>query len=355
MKISYRFSRMLAVAVLAFSGTAMLSVSFDAEAQRMGRGGSAGRQSSNVMQQRQATTPPAANTQRQAGQQPAAANSAAGAASQQAARSGASRWLGPLAGIAAGLGLAALFSSLGLGGALAEFLSSALLIALIAFAGLFIWRRLRGASAQRPAAQGAAAGAGASGGAFGQGQFQQQGMWRDAQPAMPAAQPSAPASFSSATPAQAASTSASPAFMSTAAEPAVGQGQDDWYIPADFDVPQFLQHAKSHFVQIQALWDRGDIEQLGDYMTEDLLAEMRHQLEQREGGNHTEVVLLNAELLGIENVPDGYLASVRYSGMLRDAPGAEAFRFEEVWNLYKGDDTGWLLAGIQQLDGEQPN
>lgn len=344
MKISYRFSRMLAMAVLAFSGTAMLSVSFDAEAQRMGRGGSAGRQSSNVMQQRQATTPPAANTQRQAGQQPAAANSAAGAASQQAARSGASRWLGPLAGIAAGLGLAALFSSLGLGGALAEFLSSALLIALIAFAGLFIWRRLRGASAQRSAAQGATAGAGATGGAFGQGQFQQQGMWRDAQPAMPAVQPAAaPASTGSS------------AFMNTAAAPAVGQNQDDWYIPADFDVPQFLQHAKSHFVQIQALWDRGDVEQLGDYMTEDLLAEMRHQLEQRQGDNYTEVVLLNAELLGIENVPDGYLASVRYSGMLRDAPGAEAFRFEEVWNLYKSEDTGWLLAGIQQLDGEQSN
>ena len=62
-----------------------------------------------------------------------------------------------------------------------------------------------------------------------------------------------------------------------------------------------------------------------------------------------EVVLLNAELLGIEAVSGGHLASVRYSGMLREEAGAEAFRFEEVWNLFKADGAGWLLAGIQQI------
>ncbi|MCY1312102.1 hypothetical protein D9M70_624940 [compost metagenome] len=65
--------------------------------------------------------------------------------------------------------------------------------------------------------------------------------------------------------------------------------------------------------------------------------------------NKTEVVLLNAELLGIETVSDGHLASVRFSGMLREAPGTEAFRFEEVWNLFKPASGGWLLAGIQQI------
>ena len=65
------------------------------------------------------------------------------------------------------------------------------------------------------------------------------------------------------------------------------------------------------------------------------------------------MVLLNAELLGIEQVSGGHLASVRYSGMLRESRDGEAFRFEEVWNLYKGENMGWLLAGIQQIPLDQ--
>src|SRR5690606_2024920 len=123
-----------------------------------------------------------------------------------------------------------------------------------------------------------------------------------------------------------------------------------WFIPEGFDVPAFLGQAKQRFVQIQALWDAGNHDTLREYLTDDLLAEITPQLPQLEDGNHTEVVLLNAELLGIEAVAGGHLASVRYSGMLREARGAEAVRFEEVWNLYKADGQGWLLAGIQQLD-----
>src|SRR5690606_39906005 len=109
------------IAMLVVSAGAMLTASFDAEARRMGGGKSFGRQSSNITQQRQAVTPPAATTaQRSAA--PAAAAGAAGAAG--AAKSGMSRFLGPIAGIAAGLGIAALLSSLGLGGALLEALSS---------------------------------------------------------------------------------------------------------------------------------------------------------------------------------------------------------------------------------------
>jgi predicted lipid-binding transport protein (Tim44 family) len=84
-------------------------------------------------------------------------------------------------------------------------------------------------------------------------------------------------------------------------------------------------------------------------LTDDLLKELQAQLSGRVGENHTEVVLLNAEMLGIEKVTDGHLASVRFSGMLREQVGAEAFRFEEVWNLFKPEQGGWLLAGIQQI------
>ena len=280
------------------------------------------------MTQRQATPPQQTPTQTPA--QPAAAPAAAGAAGAAtagaAAKSGASRWLGPIAGIAAGLGIAALLTSMGLGAALAEFIGSMLLIALLVVAGIFIWRMLRRGSSPQPAAAGTAAGG-----------FARVSM----PPAMPGSG-SAPAGM----PSPAAPAAAGlPAGESTVASSAT------WTIPAGFDVQAFLQGAKTHFVSMQKAWDQGDVDALREFMTDDMLAETRQQLAGREGDNHTEIVLLNAELLGIEDVGDGHLASVRFSGMLREARGADSERFEEVWNLYKArQGGGWLLAGIQQLN-----
>jgi predicted lipid-binding transport protein (Tim44 family) len=310
------------MAMLVVSAGAMLSVSFDAEARRMGGGKSFGRQSSNVTQQRQAVTPPAATTTPRTGA--AAAGATAGAATT-AAKSGMSRWLGPIAGIAAGLGIAALLSSLGLSGAFLEMMSSLLLIALLVFGVMFIVRRLRG-GASRPAMQQAG---GAS--PMQRHNAQSQNTWREAsQPA------------------------ASTAGVSAAAAPAVPAPPVDksWFIPEGFDTSAFLATAKAQFIEIQGVWDSGDIDKLREYMTDDLVAEIKPEILARSAGNHTEVVLLNAELLGIEAVAGGHLASVRYSGMLREEKDAEAFRFEEVWNLYKADNAGWLLAGIQQIPVE---
>ncbi|WP_246302481.1 Tim44 domain-containing protein, partial [Achromobacter anxifer] len=246
-----------------------------------------------------------------------------------AAKSGASRWLGPIAGIAAGLGIAALLSSMGLSGAFAEFLSSALLIGLVVFAIMFIVRRLRGA-APRTATQGAFGGNNAPGQ---QPQQQQQPMWREALKPAPAAPAAAPVAAA-----------AAPAVLPKAGD------DNNWFVPGDFDTPNFLKQAKDQFVRIQAVWDSGSTDGLREFLTDDLITELKPQLAERGAApNKTEVVLLNAELLGIETVSDGHLASVRFSGMLREAPGTEAFRFEEVWNLFKPANGGWLLAGIQQI------
>ncbi|MVW72411.1 MULTISPECIES: Tim44 domain-containing protein [unclassified Bordetella] len=322
------FSRFIAAALIAVASTSMLVVSFDAEARRAGGGASVGRQSTNVMQQRQATTPPAASTTTNRAAAPAAA--AGTAAAGTAAKSGMSRWLGPIAGIAAGLGIAALLSHMGLSGAFAEALSSMLLIALVIFAVIFIVRRLRGGGA-RPAMQGAY---GANNARQGQ---SQQPMWRESL-SPSAAAPAAPA--------------AAPSAAAPSSVPAAGDS-DNWFIPGDFDQTTFLKNAKAQFVQIQAIWDSGDTDRLQEYLTDDLISELKQQLAERGATpNKTEVVLLNAELLGIETVSDGHLASVRFSGMLREAPGTEAFRFEEVWNLFKPQQGGWLLAGIQQIPVE---
>lgn len=323
------FSRFVAAALVAVAGTAMLATSFEADAKRMGGGSSIGRQSGNVATQRQAVPPPAATPGRSAAA-PAAGAAAAGTAAA-GARSGASRWLGPIAGIAAGLGIAALLSHMGLSGAFAEMLSSFLLIALVVFAVIFIVRRLRG-GAPRQAMQGAY-------GMSRQGDepaARDNAVWRQAQQPAATAAPAAPVAAAAAAPAT-----------------ATGSEQTDWFIPGGFDTPRFLQQAKDQFVRIQGIWDTGDTEQLREFLTDDLITELRPQLAEREDSpNKTEVVLLNAELLGVEAVSDGHLASVRFSGMLREAPGTEAFRFEEVWNLFKPAQGGWLLAGIQQIPVE---
>ncbi|CAB3728581.1 MULTISPECIES: Tim44 domain-containing protein [Achromobacter] len=327
-------SRFVAAALIAVSGAALVTASFDAEARRAGGGASVGRQSSNVTTQRQATTPPAANSNTAgATAAPAAAGAATAGAAGAAAKSGASRWLGPIAGIAAGLGIAALLSSMGLSGAFLEFLSSALLIAAVVFAVMFIIRRLRGAG-PRTATQGAFGGNNNA-----SGQQQQQPMWREA------LKPGAAA------PAAAAPVAAAP-IEPPAVLPKAGD-DNNWFVPGDFDTPAFLKQAKEQFVRIQAVWDSGSTDGLREFLTDDLITELKPQLAERGAApNKTEVVLLNAEMLGIETVSDGHLASVRFSGMLREAPGAEAFRFEEVWNLFKPANGGWLLAGIQQIPVE---
>ena len=320
--ISKRLSRFAAVAVLAISTLTMLTASFDAEARRIGGGKSFGRQSTNVMKQRQAVQPPAATANRNAAT-PANANAARNSAAQQP-KSGLSRFLGPIAGIAAGLGIAALLSSLGLGGPLLEALSSMVLIGLVIFAVMFLVRRLRGGAA-RPATQAANTSA---------------PMYRESSPQMPA---SSPAMGTTAATAGAASVAAS-------AQPSTQEIDPSWFIPADFDITVFLNNAKQQFRHIQELWDQGNPAALREYLTDDLLKELTPEITAREGGQQTQIVLLNAELLGIEKVADGHLASVRYSGMLRETPDSEAFSFEEVWNLYKADNSGWLLAGIQQIN-----
>jgi predicted lipid-binding transport protein (Tim44 family) len=203
-------------------------------------------------------------------------------------------------------------------------LSSLALIAILVFGVLYIVRRVRAASGSSFMQRAAAGAAAPPDRTYANPQDSQH------QPDIPAG---------------AAPSAASGAFAPTPAAPV----DEKWVIPGDFNTPEFLTQAKAQFVAIQAVWDSGDVKKLTDYLTDDLIAELKPQVLARDGTTQTEVVLLNAELLGIESVSGGHLASVRYSGMLRESKEAEAFRFEEVWNLYKAENAGWLLAGIQQI------
>ena len=102
-------------------------------------------------------------------------------------------------------------------------------------------------------------------------------------------------------------------------------GSQSWGIPAGFDSQGFLTAAKTNFVTLQAAWDKSDIPALRAMMTDDMLGEIRAQLAEREahtGGpvNQTDVVMIDASLLGIEDLGDDYMASVEFSGMIREDP-----------------------------------
>jgi len=133
-------------------------------------------------------------------------------------------------------------------------------------------------------------------------------------------------------------------------------GSQAWGVPAGFDAEGFLKAAKTNFATLQAAWDRSDLGTLRSMMTDEMLAEIRQQLTEREahtGGpaNQTDVVMLEAQLLGIEDLGDTYMASVEFSGMIREEPSAGPSPFREVWNMTKSKTgvSGWLVAGVQAL------
>jgi predicted lipid-binding transport protein (Tim44 family) len=114
-----------------------------------------------------------------------------------------------------------------------------------------------------------------------------------------------------------------------------------------------LRHSKTYFLRLQAAWDKADSNDIREFTTPEMFAELRMQLQERGAAdNHTDVVTLDAELLGIETADTEYLASVKFTGMIKEDGAAVAAPFAEVWNLSKpsAGQGGWILAGIEQVE-----
>lgn len=128
-------------------------------------------------------------------------------------------------------------------------------------------------------------------------------------------------------------------------------GPQGWGIPAGFDIAGFTEAARRNFISLQAAWDKGDEAALRAMMTDEMLAETRARLAERGGQpSQTVVNMLQAQLLGIEELPAEYMASVEFSGLItEDGNGPSPFR--EAWNMTKPKTGpgGWLVAGIQPL------
>jgi predicted lipid-binding transport protein (Tim44 family) len=133
-------------------------------------------------------------------------------------------------------------------------------------------------------------------------------------------------------------------------------GDQTWGVPAGFDTQGFVTAAKQNFMLLQSAWDAADIPTLRTMMTDTMVEEIKVQLAERETTasgqpNQTDVVMLEAKMLGIEELSTHYMASVEFSGLIREEPSSGPTPFREVWNMSKPKDgsMGWLVAGVQAL------
>ena len=282
----------------------------DAEAaRRLGGGRSLGTQRDSVMQ-RQAQPP--ARDQVQAPSQAQAPAAAPQPTQMPAPRPGMSRWLAPLAGLAAGLGLAALFGA-ELGGILTALVLG---IGLALVLGLVL-RAMRRRS--EPALQGAGANA-----------SYYSGVGHETVAAPP--------------PSQATGVAERP-VSDRGGAPGVN-------LPADFDAEGFVRQAKKSFIALQTAHDRGDLAALRELTTDEMFDLVKADVGARSRERQqVDIVTLEATLVEVTTERDMHWASIRFSGMLREEEGGAPVSFEEVWNLRKpaSGESGWLLAGIQQL------
>ena len=323
----------------------MLVATADAEAKRLGGGKPLGRQSSNVTQRDAAPAAPAApaqNATNAAAAKPAAAAPAAAAPKRP--------WGAMLGGLAAGLGLAWLASSLGLGEAFGQFMLFALLALVIMVVIGMVMRSRRASAPAAGTGPYAFQGAGSAADATAPRQYSPDKVGNDA-----SARPWERSSMSFDAGKYAGATGATGATGGVQIGAALA-GSQSWGIPAGFDANGFLAAAKRNFVTLQDAWDQSDMTTLRSMMTDGMAGEINSQLAERETHtagqpNKTDVVMLEAQLLGIEDLGDDYMASVEFSGMIREQPSAGPSPFREVWNMTKPKSgaTGWLVAGVQAL------
>jgi predicted lipid-binding transport protein (Tim44 family) len=265
-----------------------LTFSFEAHAKRLGGGKSFGSAPSHQTRQAQPTQPAA--TAPTAGRQPAAAG-------------GASRWLGPLAGLAAGGLLASMFMGDGFEGLQ---IMDMLIFGLIAF---LLFRFL---AARRARQQPQAAVAGAP--------YQRE------------------------MPASAAPTSIFGGNSAAAARPVINA-------PAWFNEQSFIAAGREHFMNLQQHWDANEMDKIAEFVTPQLLDFLkRERAELGEGFQSTYIDELDVQLDGVDDNAEQTTATLTFSGVAKTSRFDQGEPFSESWRLERaqGDNQPWLIAGIRQ-------
>ncbi|MEN9543452.1 MAG: hypothetical protein RLZZ598_285 [Pseudomonadota bacterium] len=299
-------------------GAAMSLAPIHAEAKRLGGGKSAGmqRQASPAKPAESPTTTPAQSAQPAQPVPPSNATAPAGAAAAGAATPGKRSWMAPLAGIAAGLGIAALMSHFGMGEAFGNFLVVLLLVGVAFFAIRWLMGRMSGSSNAGPQLAGAGAAAGAAAPSV------------DLRP-HPGAE----------------------TLPHPAPEPVPSPSAAVATRPEGFDAEAFERSAKLIFIRMQAANDAGAVEDLRKFTTPELFASLRLDLQDRHGAaQQTDVLQLEAKVVDTAQEDGQWVATVRFRGLIREQSESAAAPFDELWHLVRPLDNSreWAIAGITQ-------
>lgn len=274
-----RFLMLLTIAL-----TCLSLLAAAAEAKRFGGASSIGKQ-------RTMTPPPSAATTPTPAPAPIGAPAPAG-----------NRWLGPLAGLAIGASLGAMFAGGGFGGGMGDILMVLIAVAVV----MFLISLIRNRQPQPMRYSGAGAPYGNSG------SMQQ------------------------------------PAYSSGAAPASAAPASN---IPAGFPIENFLRSAKISFIRLQAANDRKDLNDIREFTTPEMFAEISMQLQERDHTpQKTDVISIDGKLLEVTNEGDLAIASVRFIGQLSENNGTPE-NVDEIWHVQKNlrdDKSVWLLSGIQQ-------
>ncbi|MBC7945911.1 MAG: Tim44 domain-containing protein, partial [Burkholderiales bacterium] len=123
--------------------------------------------------------------------------------------------------------------------------------------------------------------------------------------------------------------------------------------PPGFEPAPFLRSAKTSFIRLQAANDARDLNDIRDYTTPEMYAELAMEMQERgDVAQKTEVVQLDASMLDVVTEGELAIASVRFSGLIRETESGPAEPFDEVWHVEKSQrdpKSVWLIAGIQQM------
>jgi predicted lipid-binding transport protein (Tim44 family) len=340
-------SKLLTKVLASFVGLIALVMftSIPAEAKKMGSGNSVGKQSNTVTKNQSSlpAKPDAAPVNSAGAAKPAAPAAAPAAPAAQPSRFGGMG--GILGGIAAGIGLSYLFSHMGLGGlgdGIASMVSGLLMFGLLALVGLWLYKRFankaQGGLGMTPAPAGMSSSSSS------------QSAWEtQSAPPQHAIQNTAVESHTAAS---------NPSSLGIGSQvggvPPISSPIQAQLMPGSWaDQESFLHNAKSLFLQLQEASDNQNIDVLKEYTTPELFNHLRQDMLGRQTAtSYTQVLTLAADLIAVEEENQEYLASVRFSGSIREEKDGPAADFQEVWNWFKpvNGQTGWLLCGIQQLN-----
>ena len=138
-------------------------------------------------------------------------------------------------------------------------------------------------------------------------------------------------------------------FTSPMASFTANHGNNGSGYPTGFDPETFLRDAKVMFIRLQAAHDQRNRQDLSAFTAPEVFAEIEVQLTERgDEPNITEVILLNAKLLDVSKQADSLMASVRFTGSIKENTDP-VIPLDEIWHFRQFiGNNNWVVGGIQQ-------